>query len=138
MARLAIIQKRGKFSMTIPHKILIDGQFIGIMKGKQVVLEMPMGQYDITVQSMVPFISGTQSVELALGGDVSLVFSDREQVWDALFVVDIVLWAVKRFLNLAAPWTWIYEIFTNGYFILWLIYEWKIKNNYFRFELKNN
>lgn len=138
MARLTIIQKRGKFSMTIPHKILIDGQFIGIMNGKQVVLEMPMGQYDITVQSMVPFISGTQSVELALGGDVSLVFSDREQVWDALFVVDIVLWTVKRFLNLAAPWTWIYEIFTNGYFLLWLIYEWKIKNNYFRFELKNN
>lgn len=56
-------------------------------------------------------------------GKVRLEFSDREQVWDALFVVDVVLWVVKRFLHLASPWTWLYEVFTNGYFVLWLIYE---------------
>jgi len=38
-------------------------------------------------------------------GEVRLEFSDREQVWDALFVVDVVLWVVKRFLHLASPWT---------------------------------
>ena len=29
-------------------------------------------------------------------GKVRLEFSDREQVWVALFVVDVVLWVVKR------------------------------------------
>ena len=69
-------------------------------------------------------------------GKVRLEFSDREQVWDALFVVDVVLWVVKRFLHLASPWTWLYEVFTNGYFVLWLIYEWRIRNHYFKFELQ--
>lgn len=68
-------------------------------------------------------------------GKVRLEFSDREQVWDALFVVDVVLWVVKRFLHLASPSTWLYEVFTNGYFVLWLIYEWRIRNHYFKFEL---
>lgn len=137
MARLTIIQQRGKFSITIPHKILIDGQFVGIMKDKQVTIEMPMGQYDITIQSMVPFISSTQTVDLQYNSNISLSFSDREQLWDALFILDIILWIVKRFLHLASPWTWIYEIFTNAYFILWLIYEWRIRNHYFKFHLEN-
>lgn len=137
MARLTIIQQRGKFSITIPHKILIDGQFVGIMKDKQVTIEMPMGQYNITIQSMVPFISSTQTVDLQYNSNISLSFSDREQLWDALFVLDIILWIVKRFLHLASPWTWIYEIFTNAYFVLWLIYEWRIRNHYFKFHLEN-
>lgn len=136
MAHLTIIQNRGKFSMTIPHKILVDGHFIGIMKDKQVTIEMPMGQYDITIQSMVPLISGSHHVDIPFGANVSLVFSDREQIWDALFVLDIILWTIKRFLHLAAPWTWLYEIFTNGYFLLWLIYEWCIRKQYFKFEIK--
>lgn len=97
MSQLVIIQKRGKFSVTIPHKILVDGQFIGIMKDKQVSIEMPMGRYAITVQSMIPFIYATQIVEIQPYSSVTLEFSDREQLWDALFVLDIILWLIKRF-----------------------------------------
>lgn len=122
--------------MRIPHKILIDGHLIGIMKDKQVSIEMPSGEYDITVQSMVPFISATQHVAMPIGQERTLAFCDREQLWDTLFVVDVLLWTVKRFLHLASPWTWLYEIFTNGYFLLWLIYEWRIRNRYFKFELE--
>lgn len=136
MSRLNLVQKRGKFSMRIPHKVLIDGHLIGIMKDKQVAIEMPSGGYNITIQSMVPFISATQHVDLQMGKETTLAFCDREQLWDALFVVDIVLWTVKRFLHLASPWTWIYEIFTNGYFVLWLIYEWRIRDRYFKFEIE--
>lgn len=122
--------------MRIPHKILINGQLIGIMKDPRVAVEMPAGEYDITGQSMIPYFSGTQHVEVQARQETTLSFGDREQIWDALFVVDIVLWVVKRFLHLASPWTWIYEIFTNGYFVLWLIYEWRIRNRYFRFEIR--
>lgn len=135
MARLTLVQKRGKFALSLPHKILIDGHLLGVMKDREGSVEMPAVAYDITVQSMVPMISATQHVELPLRGEVRLEFSDREQVWDALFVVDVVLWVVKRFLHLASPWTWLYEVFTNGYFVLWLIYEWRIRNHYFKFEL---
>ena len=136
MSRLNLGQKRGKFSMRIPHKALIDGHLLGIMKDKQVSIEMPSGGYDVTIQSMFPFISATQHVDLQMGKETTLAFCDREQLWDALFVVDIVLWTVKRFLHLASPWTWIYEIFTNGYFVLWLIYEWRIRDHYFKFEIE--
>ena len=136
MSRLNLVQKRGKFSMRIPHKVLIDGHLLGIMKDKQVSIEMPSGEYDVTIQSMFPFISATQHVDLQMGKETTLAFCDREQLWDALFVVDIVLWTVKRFLHLASPWTWIYEIFTNGYFVLWLIYEWRIRDHYFKFEIE--
>lgn len=133
MARLTLVQKRGKFALSLPHKILIDGHLLGVMKDRKVSVEMPAGAYDITVQSMVPMISATQHVELPLRGEAG-VFRPRAGV-DALFVVDVVLWVVKRFLHLASPWTWLYEVFTNGYFVLWLIYEWRIRNHYFKFEL---
>lgn len=135
MARLNIEQKRGKFAMNIPHNVLINGQLVGMMKDKRVAIEMPLGEYDITIQSMIPIISATQHVSLSLQQETTLVFSDREQFWDALFVVDVVLWCVKFFLHLTKPWTWLYEIFTNGYFVIWLFYEWRIRNKYFRFEI---
>ena len=135
MARLTIVQKRGKFSLNVPHKLLIDGRFVGIMKAKKVSVEMPMGEYVITIQSMIPFISASQRVTLSPRSETTLEFSDREKWWDALFVVDIVLWTIKRFLHLAAPWTWFYEVFTNGYFLLWLLYEWRIRKHYFKFQI---
>ena len=135
MAILHIVQRRGKFSVNVPHKLLIDGQYIGIMKDKKVSIEMPMGEYLITIQSMIPFISASQRVSLTPRSETTLTFADRERWWDMLFVLDVVLWSVKRFLHLAAPWTWIYEIFTNGYFVLWLLYEWRIRKRYFKFEI---
>ena len=137
MAQLVIKQKHGKFAMTIPHKVLINGQLLGIMKDNQVAVELPFGEYDVTIQSMIPYFSATHHLYVSPMHPVTLVFSDREKWWDMLFVVDIVAWLVKRFLHLAAPWTWIYEIFTNGYFVLWLIYEWHIRKAYFRFEVQN-
>ena len=122
--------------MRIPHKVLIDGHLLGVMQGREVTIELPMGEYDVTIQSMVPFISGTEHVEVGLREDIMLTFSDREAVWDWLMVVDMVLWVLKRFMNLAAPWTWIYEVFTNGYFVLWLVYEWRMRNRYFKFEIQ--
>lgn len=122
--------------MNVPHKLLIDGRFVGIMKDRRVSIEMPMGEYEITIQSMIPFISASQRVAMPLRGETTLEFADREKWWDVLFVVDVVLWIVKRFLHLAAPWTWIYEVFTNGYFLLWLLYEWRIRNHYFKFQVR--
>ena len=42
---------------------------------------------------------------------------------------------IKGLFHLAAPWTWVYEIFTNGYFVAWIVYEWVIRKKYFRMEV---
>lgn len=96
---------------------------------------MPPGVYQITIQSIVPYFSASETIQLLPDETKSLEFRDRERGWDILFGIDIVLWIVKRFLHLAAPWTWIYEIFTNGYFILWLLYEWRIREKYYAIKV---
>lgn len=134
MAQLKIIAKRNKFSINIPHKILINNIFIGIMNTKEINIEMPPGSYDVKVQSMVPLISSHRQLVVHEGVDNILTFEDREKWWDILFVIDIVLWCADFFFTLPAPWDLAYDIFTNGYFVLWLIYEWIIRKKYFRME----
>lgn len=119
----------------VPHKILIGGRLAGIMQTPRVVVELPPGTYTFTIQSMFPYFSSTVVVDLCEESETCLEFSDREMVWDILFVIDVILWLIKGLLHLTAPWTWIYEIFTNGYFVLWLIYEWRIRKNYFRVKV---
>ena len=108
------------------------------MKEKAVSVEMPAGNYRLTIQSMFPILYASEIVDVVDGRETILEFSDRERWWDILFVLDIVLWTLKRFLHLASPWTWIYGIFTNGYFVLWLVYEWRIREHYFKFNIYRN
>ena len=136
MAHLKIIAKHSKFSINIPHKILINNVFIGIMNTKEINIEIPPNSYDIKVQSMVPLISAHRQIVVQEGVDNILTFEDREKWWDILFVIDIVLWCADFFFTLPAPWDLAYDIFTNGYFVLWLIYEWIIRKKYFQMKFE--
>lgn len=51
MPILIIKEKRSKFSMKIPHKILINNKFIGIIQSNAVNIEMPRGRFTVTIQS---------------------------------------------------------------------------------------
>ena len=136
MPRLVITQKkRGKFALRIPHYILINGRMIGLMRDESVTLNVPPATFELRIQSVFKWFFSSAVVSTHEGTVTHIDFSDREKWWDILFVIDIILWCVKRFLNLAAPWTWIYEIFTNGYFVAWLIYEWCIRKRYFRLDI---
>lgn len=134
MARLKLIQKRAKFSLNIPHKILINNVFIGIMKTREINIEMPPGHFKITIQSMFPFISAEKEIQVEEGVDNILSFWDREKWWDLLLVIDIIMWVLQLFLTLPQEIDRAYNIFTYGIFILWLIYEWVIRKKYFRME----
>lgn len=136
MARLIISQKKkGKFSLSVPHYILINGRTIGLMNTPSVTLEVPPATFQVRIQSVLRWFYTEATVVTHDETDTFIEFSDREKWWDALFVVDILLWCIKGLLHLTAPWTWIYEIFTNGYFAAWLIYEWVIRKKYFRLEV---
>lgn len=137
MAILRIRQKRGKFSINIPHKILINNIFVGVMNTKEIAIEMPEGAFRLTIQSMVPLLSASTIVNVQKGITTLVEFHDREKWWDWLFVIDIFLWCADFFFHLPAPWDLIYDIFTNGYFVLWLVYEWIIRKKYFRLEVKS-
>lgn len=134
MATLTIAAGRTKFSLQIPHKILINGQFIGVMKTPKVEIQLPAGNYHIAIQSMIPYFGSAMAVKVEEGVENSLTFSDREKWWDILFGIDLILWLAKLFFELPHPWELIYEIATNGYFVLWIIYELIIRKRYFKLE----
>lgn len=121
--------------MKIPHKILINNNYIGVMPESQVQIQMPEGTYSITIQSMIPFFSASRMVEVRSGQTAVLSFSDREKWWDILFVPDLLLWFADFFFTLPEPWGLVYKIFTNGYFILWLLYEFLIRKKYYTLEV---
>lgn len=134
MATLTITAGRTKFSLQIPHKILINGQFIGIMKSSEIKIQMPAGNYQIAIQSIIPYFGSTTMVKVEEGIDNILTFSDREKWWDILFGIDLILWFAKLFFELPHPWELLYKISTNGYFILWIIYELIIRKRYFKLD----
>lgn len=134
MPTLEIQQKRSKLMPPIPHLIFINNQFVGQMQGDNVKIDIPSGEYNIRIQSLIRWFSSTQHVRIDSNVKNILTFGDREKVWDALFLVDIVGSIAKLFFTLPHPWEIIYEIFSWGYLILWLVYEWAIRKRYFRTE----
>ena len=67
--------------------------------------------------------------------DTFLEFGDREKIWDIIFWADMVLWLVKRLINLPEPWELISEILSNGFFAVWLMRVWIIRKKYFKVEV---
>ncbi|MBQ7280145.1 MAG: hypothetical protein IJR13_05425 [Bacteroidales bacterium] len=138
MPRLIITSRLGAMMSRMPHRIYVNGQLIGVMNTQSVRIEMPAGVYSITIQSVVPFLSSTQQVTLRSGIDTHLDFYSRERVWDILFSIDLLLCIIKLFLTFPTPWNWIYEVATNGFFIVWLIYEWSIRKHYYKTSVSDS
>ena len=120
--------------MTLPHKIYFNGKLLGIMQRKEILVkDIPEGRYRLKIQSMIPFLFAEQEIQIKRGAN-TVIFSDREKFWDILFTIDLVLVIVKLFLKLPDNINMIYNIVTNGYFAVWLIYEWVIRKRYFRIK----
>ena len=120
--------------MTLPHKIYFNGKLLGIMQRKEILVkDIPEGRYRLKIQSMIPFLFAEQEIQIKRGAN-TVIFSDREKFWDILFTIDLVLVIAKLFLKLPDHINMIYNIVTNGYFAVWLIYEWVIRKRYFRIK----
>lgn len=116
----------------LPHKILIGGQFIGIMRGACVHIEIPQGVYEITIQSLFPFIKTSAVVKVDQNVDNIMEFEDKERYWDILFSIDMLLWIASLFIELNRPYSTIYNIISEGFFIIWLIHIIVSRKRYFR------
>ena len=122
--------------MSFPHKILFNGKQVCIMKKKAKISGIPCGKYKLTIQSMFPFISAETEIDIRQGEN-KITFTDKETLWDVLFSIDLILMVVHWFVHLPDNIDLIYKIVTNGYFILWLIYEWAIRKKYFKINMLN-
>ena len=134
MSRLVITSRLGRLMGRMPHKIYLNGTFVGVMAIPSVRVELPEGQYNLTIQHAIPFLSVSCTVEISPDADTHVDFYSRERWWDILFSIDLLLCVLKLFLTFPSPWNLIYEVLTNGFFIVWLIYEWSIRKNYYKLD----
>ncbi|MBQ8761368.1 MAG: hypothetical protein IJZ06_08115 [Bacteroidales bacterium] len=132
MARFTIIQKKRRFMPLLPHKILIGGQLIGLMRTPCVHINIPQGMYEVTIQSVFPFIKTSAVAKINEGVDNVLEFEDKEKYWDILFSVDMLLWIASLFISLQKPYSTIYHIISEGLFAIWLIHIIVIRKRYFK------
>ena len=120
--------------MSFPHKIYFNGRLLGVMQRKEIqISDIPEGNYQLKIQSMVPFIYAEKDIHIKRGEN-TVTFSDREKFWDIVFTLDLILVIAKLFITLPDNINLIYKIVTNGYFALWLIYEWMIRKRYFKID----
>ena len=100
----------------LPHKILIGGQLLGLMRTPSVTINIPQGIYEVTVQSVFPFIKTSAIVK----------------VDDIVFSLDMILWIASLFIDLQKPYSTVYHIVSEGLFAIWLIHIIVIRKKYFR------
>ena len=135
MAILTIIQKKRRMMPMLPHKILIGGKCIGLIRTPMIHINMPQGLYEITIQSLFPFIKTSAIVKVEEEVDNVMEFEDKEKYWDILFSFDMLLWIVSLFINLQQPYSTIYHIVSEGIFVLWLIHIVVVRKKYFKFSI---
>ncbi len=134
MQKLTIVKNCPKIMSRLPNKIFINGKFIGIMQVPEVVIMIPKGEYNIMIQSMFPFLYATEQIDIKADVENFVSFKNREKIWDILFSIDLILWIAEFFITLPQPYDLIYTILTNGFFAIWLIYEFYIRKKYYRIE----
>ena len=132
------LHRRQMFKLSIPYWVFINEHPIGIMQGKEVSIELPLAQFDLSIKILFRLfkwqfsIGGKRKVCLSEGEHLHLTITDKERWWNILFDFDIVLWLVRFFVDFPYPWNIVYEVVSNGFFALWLARIWFIRNRYFQ------
>lgn len=130
--RLTIIKESSELMSRIPNKIFINRRLVGIMQQQKVSVMIPQGTYNIMVQSIIPFLYATKVIEIEQGVENVVTFRNRERIWDILFSIDLALWIAGFFITLPEPWGMVYDVATNTFLAIWLIYEFSIRKKYYR------
>lgn len=136
MAILTLHRKQ-RFKLAIPYWVYINGCPVGLMRSREVSVQMPEGTYTVDVKIMFKVfkwmfgIGGSRKVSLQDEDHVHLAVTDRERWWNLLFDIDLVLWLASFFLTLPQPWDVVYHVLSEGFFVVWLIRIFIIRNRYF-------
>lgn len=134
MALLLICQ--AKKGLPLPHKILINGRLLGIMRTPEVKIQLPAGVYELEIQSMIPIIKSVRNVRVEENRPTRVTFGDKEKWWDVVFWGDMVLWLAKLIFRIPKPYSIYYEVVSDVVFAIWLFHEWRIRNDYFEVKVE--
>ena len=135
------IHRKQLFNIALPYWIFIDGQAVGVMGTNDVNINIPPGTYNIGVKIVLQFfkwrlsIGTEQQLHLNAGSNTHLLIKDREKWWNLLFDIDLVLCLLNFFITLPSPWGTVYDMVSNGFFLLWAIHVWTIRTRFFTFTI---
>lgn len=136
VGNLVIEDKTSKMGMRLPHKIFIGGGFVGVLKGQKALINgIPAGNYELRVESMIPFIYARHIITIKEGENY-VTFHDRERFWDWLLWLDVVIVLLRWLIDLPQQVDICCRIVSNVIFVAWIVYEYVIRKRYFRFEQK--
>ena len=132
-------RQSGLIPMRIPLWVLIGGRPVGLMRGKEVKIELPKGVYSLGVRFCVslgkwqPGVQAEHKVVVGEDEHVVVEFTSRERLWNLLFDIDLMLCLLSFFITLPSPWGTVYDVVSNGFFLLWAIHVWTIRTRFFTF-----
>ena len=141
MARLTLHRKPLFKKFILPLIVSVNGQPIGVMRGESVSIEMPVGTYNIAVKLMFQLwkwrfgIGGDRIVSVVEELPTSLEITDRENLWNILFDIDLVIWLASFFFTLPGPWNIVYHALSDGFFAVWIVRLVIIRNRYYKLNL---
>ena len=140
---LIIRHKRCWYELKLPHAVFINGQFLGMVKDRDVHIIAPAGSYSLRVQfgGRIPIgkrgksidlsVSSTEQVQLTPQRETVCEFHDRERIWNLLFDIDLIVWLVSLFVTLPL---W-YRIISDVFFAVWLVRLIIIRKKYYKINL---
>ena len=134
------IHRKQHFKLSIPYWIFLNDQPVGIMRHKDVSLQLPPGQYKLSVKIVLGLfkwrlqIGGSNVVSLQEGEQRHVRVTDRERWWNLLFDLDLVIWIACMFIELPEPWNVVYHVLSEGFFALWLLRILIIRKRYFKLK----
>lgn len=132
------LHRNQAFKLSIPYWVFINEQPVVVMQQKEMSIQMPDGEYNLGIRVIfgLPkwqlYIGGSKKITLTDNQQLHLKITDKERWWNILFDIDLVFCIVKFFISFSNPWNIIYEIISNGFFILWIIRILLIRKNYFK------
>lgn len=152
MANLIIREAKSRTMFRLPHLIVLNARPLGVLGkvGKEALkpqlkteplqanIALPAGHYVLRIQSMIKWISSTIEFDVNESAPTVIEFDHKEFWWDMLFLVDIIAWIVQLFVTFENPWNIVYEVVSNGAFLVWLFHEFRIRNKYFKFQIVEN
>lgn len=137
------LHRRQIFKLSIPYWVFINEHPIGIMQGKEVSIELPPAQFELSIKILFKLfkwqfsIEGKRKVCLFEVENLHLMITDKERWWNILFDIDLVFWLIRFFVEFPYPWNIVYEVVSNGFFAFWLARMLFVRDRYFKIVEQN-
>ena len=137
---LTIRRKRRLCEPQLPYVVFLDGLYVGTLKNGVLQIDVPCGSYDLRVQcgGRIPIgkrgkyidisVSSTKRIEVSPATDSEYLFHDRERLWNILFDIDLIVWAVSWFVEMSP----LYKIISDAFFAVWLVRLVLIRKKYYK------